>query len=104
LCGGISQYNEKEVKGPKNYLSLLITSSKMEGFVVFSYKNEYNTAITELSTWLQEGKLKYRVDLRQGLESAPSALLDLFNGTNQGKLAIQVSYNPLQEKPPTTSL
>jgi NADPH-dependent curcumin reductase len=34
LCGAISQYNNAaDVRGPKNYLSLLINSARMEGFI-----------------------------------------------------------------------
>jgi hypothetical protein len=38
ICGAISQYNNKEaVKGPANYLSLLVNRARMEGFVVMDY-------------------------------------------------------------------
>jgi len=98
ICGGISQYNQKETVGPKNYLNILRTSSRMEGFIVFNYLSEYPTAIAELSNWLLQGKLKYKVDIRQGLDSAPAALLSLFDGSNQGKLVVQVSEDHLKHK------
>lgn len=34
VCGGISQYNEKKVKGPSNYLRIITSRAKMEGFLV----------------------------------------------------------------------
>jgi NADPH-dependent curcumin reductase CurA len=40
---------------------------------------------------VQEGKLKYREDIRDGLDSAAAALRDLFTGSNQGKLLVRIS-------------
>lgn len=40
----------------------------------------------ELTNWMIDGKLVFKEDIREGLENAPSALLDLFNGGNTGKL------------------
>ena len=38
ICGAISQYNNTTpVKGPANYLSLLVNRARMEGMVVFDY-------------------------------------------------------------------
>ncbi len=42
------------------------------------------------------GKLRYRVDVVDGLESAPTSLNKLFDGSNKGKLIVKVS-----EEPPT---
>ena len=41
-----------------------------------------------------KGKLKYRVDIEQGLEAAPTAINKLFDGSNQGKLIVQISQAP----------
>ena len=37
------------------------------------------------------GKLRYRVDVVDGLENAPASLNKLFDGSNKGKLIVQVS-------------
>ena len=38
ICGAISQYNNKsKMKGPSNYLSLLVNRATMKGMVVFDY-------------------------------------------------------------------
>ena len=44
--------------------------------------------------WLLSGKLKYRLDMVEGLENAPAALHKLFDGTNAGKLLVKVSQEP----------
>jgi NADPH-dependent curcumin reductase CurA len=38
--------------------------------------------------------LKYREDIVDGLEHAPTALLKLFDGRNFGKLMVRVSHDP----------
>jgi hypothetical protein len=67
LCGAISQYNNPaDIRGPKNYLSLLINSARMEGFIVFNYAQSYGEGIKALAGWLAEGKIKREKMLWQG--------------------------------------
>jgi NADPH-dependent curcumin reductase CurA len=92
ICGAISQYNTTTgVKGPSNYMSLLVFRARMEGMVVFDYADRYPEALREMSAWMKEGKLKSREDIVQGLETFPETLLRLFKGENLGKLVLQVA-------------
>ncbi|MDB5839867.1 MAG: NADP-dependent oxidoreductase [Herminiimonas sp.] len=92
ICGAISQYNNTTpVKGPANYLSLLINRARMEGIVVFDYADRYSVGVSEMARWMKEGSLKTREDIVQGLENFPDALLMLFEGRNFGKLILQVA-------------
>jgi len=92
ICGAISQYNATSaVKGPANYLSLLVNRARMEGMVVFDYADRYPQAVAELAGLLREGRITSREDLVQGFETFPDALLKLFRGENFGKLVLQVA-------------
>jgi NADPH-dependent curcumin reductase len=92
VCGAISQYNNTTpVKGPANYLSLLVNRARMEGIVVFDYADRYPIAIKEIATWMKEGKFVSREDIVDGIENFPQALLKLFNGENFGKLILKVA-------------
>ncbi len=92
ICGAISQYNNLEgVEGPKNYLSLLVNSARMEGFVVFNYAARYAEGARAIAGWLAEGRIKAREDVVDGLETFPETLLMLFRGENLGKLVIRVA-------------
>ncbi len=44
-----------------------------------------------MSTWLEEGRIKYREDIVEGLENAPQALIGLLEGKNFGKLVIGIA-------------
>ena len=92
ICGAISQYNATEaVKGPSNYLSLLVNRASMRGMVVFDYADRYAQAAREMAGWLAEGKLQTREQVVEGGVAAfPDALLMLFAGENTGKLVLAV--------------
>ncbi len=91
LCGMISQYNQGTWQGPANLGELIFKRAKIEGFLVMDYLHRSSEAIKAISGWLREGKLKYRVDVVNGLENALDALGKLFQGTNQGKLLVRVA-------------
>ena len=95
LCGMISQYNATErVPGPYNFINLLMKRARVEGFIVFDYMSRAREAMTDLTNWFAAGKIKYRVDVVDGLENALAAMGKLFDGTNEGKLIVRVSEEP----------
>jgi len=92
ICGAISQYNNKEaVKGPSNYLSLLVNRARMEGMVVTDYVTRYPEAMRDMAEWLASGQLKSKEDIIEGLQTFPDTLMKLFTGGNFGKLVLKVS-------------
>jgi NADPH-dependent curcumin reductase CurA len=92
ICGAISQYNNTgPVKGPSNYLSLLVNRARMEGIVVFDYAPRYAEAVRDIAQWMAEGRFKSREDVVEGIDHFPEALLRLFDGANFGKLVLKVS-------------
>jgi NADPH-dependent curcumin reductase CurA len=92
LCGAISQYNSTtQVKGPANYLSLLVNRASMKGFIVTDFAGHYGAAVREMAGWMAAGKLKSREDVVEGLETFPDTLLKLYKGENFGKLVLKVA-------------
>ena len=92
LCGGIANYNATEPPpGPKNYLNLVSRRGRMEGFLVSDYAKRFAEAVAALAGWVQEGKIKSRVDVQHGLENAPATLRRLFDGRNEGKQLLRVA-------------
>jgi hypothetical protein len=93
ICGAISQYcNTTPIKGPSNYLSLLVNRASMKGMVVFDYADRYPEAAREIAAWMAAGKLKSREEIVEGLEIFPETLLKLFKGENTGKLILKVAH------------
>ncbi len=92
LCGMISQYTATgPVAGPANLANLISRRARIEGFLVTDYLPRAGEAIQEMSRWMQEGRLKFRTDVVNGLEQTPRAVNRLFEGTNMGKLVVKVS-------------
>ena len=91
ICGAISQYNtESEVKGPKNYLSLLVNRASMKGMVVLDYAPKYTEAMKQMAVWILEGKLFYKEDIHSGIENFRETFLRLFSGDKMGKLILKI--------------
>ena len=67
ICGAVSQYNGSDgVRGPANYMSLLVARAAMIGFVVFDYAARYGEAAAEIAGWMREGRLISREDVIDG--------------------------------------
>jgi len=91
ICGAISQYNNKRaIKGPSNYLSLLVNRATMQGMVVFDYAKDYGKAAQEMGQWMAQGKLKSKEDVYEGIENFPQTYQRLFSGEKLGKLVLKV--------------
>jgi hypothetical protein len=92
VCGAISQYNATQpIKGPANYLSLLVNRASMTGMVVFDYAERYGEAAREMAGWIAAGKLKAKEDVVPGgIPAFHETLLKLFRGENTGKLVLQI--------------
>ncbi len=91
ICGAISQYNNKKaVKGPSNYLSLLVNRATMQGMVVMDYAKDYGKAGMEMGGWMAQGKLKSREDVYEGIENFYDTFLRLFTGQKMGKLILKI--------------
>jgi NADPH-dependent curcumin reductase CurA len=92
FCGAISSYNATSPPpGPRNFIQLLIRRVRLEGLLVFDYVDRIDEALTALTPLVQSGQLRYREDIREGLDSAPAALGDLFTGANDGKLIVHIA-------------
>jgi len=95
LCGLISTYNaDTQVPGPAKFANILMKRVKLQGFIVTDFLKRFPEGRAQLAEWVTAGKLKYQVDVVQGLENAPRAVGKLFTGENKGKLLVQVSEEP----------
>ncbi|MEO6523318.1 MAG: NADP-dependent oxidoreductase [Mucilaginibacter sp.] len=91
VCGSISLYN---LTGDHQCLSMqsVITgkSITMQGFLVSDYASEFPKATKQLAAWIKEGKLTYSETIYEGFRNIPQALIDLFEGKNEGKMIVKI--------------
>ena len=92
LCGLISAYNATAATpGPRNLHFVLTQRLKMQGLIVFDWKDRIGEAIRDLGAWYSQGKLKIREDIREGgIDAFPDVLNLLYTGGNNGKLVLKL--------------
>jgi len=97
VCGLISQYNATTPppgpdRTPLLMRTLLTRRIRMQGFIIFQ---DYGPRLGEfqkaMGAWLAEDRIKFREDIVEGLDNAPTAFLGLLEGRNFGKLVVQVA-------------
>lgn len=97
VCGLVAWYNATELPtgplGAAHVLrSTLTRRLTIRGFIVYDF--EAGDFLDEVGSWVRAGRVHYREDVREGLESAPSAFMGLLEGENFGKLLIRVAPDP----------
>lgn len=91
ICGAISQYNNLEkMKGPRNYMALLVNRATMQGMVVMDYAEQYPEAMKDMAGWIMQGKLKSKESVFEGIENFQNTFSRLFTGDKLGKLLLKV--------------
>jgi NADPH-dependent curcumin reductase CurA len=91
VCGLIAEYNATEPYGYKMLRSVLVNRIRMQGMIVFDWKDRYGEALQGLSGYLAEGKLKYRESIIEGIDNAPKGLIALLKGDNFGKQLVKLA-------------
>ncbi|CNI30855.1 putative oxidoreductase [Yersinia frederiksenii] len=97
VCGLIARYNDTELPTGPDRLPLLQSiilrkRIRMQGFIIFDdYAPHFDEFLQQMAQWVDQGKIKFREDLVDGLENAPQAFIGLLAGKNFGKLVIRVS-------------
>ena len=89
VCGLIASYEGAPTALP-NMAIFLVRRIKIEGFIVSDHLSLWREAIGELAGLAASGKLKWRETIRDGLDSAPQALVDLLHGRNFGKMLVRL--------------
>ena len=91
VCGTISDYNATEPYGVKNWRAILVNRMKVQGMIVFDWKDRYGEALKALGGYLAAGKLKTRESVVEGLANAPQGFISLLKGGNFGKQLVKLA-------------
>lgn len=91
ICGTVAhtEWSPPPI-GPRIERQLLVTRSRMEGFIAPDYQHRWEEAYKCLSKWLLDGRIKVVEEVLEGLESAPDSVAGLYRGENLGKRVIRV--------------
>jgi hypothetical protein len=91
LCGLISDYNATRRPVGPSLLPLLRTRATIRGFIILDHYDRFPAFLKEVEPLVRSGRIKYREDIVEGLDAAPSALIGLFEGRNFGKMLVRVA-------------
>ena len=91
LCGLISDYNASTPKGIPNLRPFLFKRVKLQGFICSDTMELWPEALKQLADLVENGTLKYRETIAEGIENAPKAFIGLFKGENFGKLVVKLA-------------
>lgn len=93
LCGMISMYNNGPTiaPGPQNLSSMIYKRVTLKGFVTPDFFDIQDQFRKDMAQWMSEGKIKYHETIRDGIENASSAFIELFSGGNEGKMLVKLA-------------
>ena len=114
LCGTTSQYNDSDnntfttsrnVNGPStppagssssssgpSNLSLAVSHRlKLQGFIWSDHNDILNEFNASMSKWINEGRIKWKERIFEGLENAPKAFVSLFKGESLGRTLVKLA-------------
>lgn len=96
VCGVVAWYNLTDLppgpdRTPVLMRSILTKRIKVHGFIVTDHANRTADFLRDMSGWLAAGRIRYREDVIEGLERAPSGFIGLLAGQNFGKVVVRVA-------------
>jgi len=91
VCGLIAQYNLTTPMPGPDMFSVLRKRLTLRGFIVTDFARKQDEFLREAGEWVRSGRLKYREDIVDGIENAPSAFLGMLQGKNFGKMLVRVA-------------
>jgi NADPH-dependent curcumin reductase CurA len=89
-CGMISTYNATDPPvAPRNLFKVIAKRIRMQGFIVRDHLNSQSEFISDMAPLIKTNKVVWEETISEGLGSAPSAFIGLFDGDNLGKSLVR---------------
>jgi NADPH-dependent curcumin reductase CurA len=90
ICGMIEGYNTGSNHVFRYIMRVIAARIMIKGFIYTDYLPEMADFYRDMGGWMAAGKVTGRETVRDGIESAPQAFLDLFRGANTGKMLVKI--------------
>ncbi|KAK8581702.1 hypothetical protein V6N13_144713 [Hibiscus sabdariffa] len=91
VCGVISEYTDREKRAAPSMIDVIYKRIKIQGFLAGDYLNLFGDFLSTTCDHLRSGKIQPLEDISDGVESIPSALINLFRGQNIGKKIVRIA-------------
>lgn len=90
MCGMIGGYNAVEPVSLRYLMRIVAARIRLQGFIVSDFQGRAGEFYERMGRLVDEGKVRSEETVREGLEAAPQAFLDLFSGGNVGKMLVRL--------------
>jgi NADPH-dependent curcumin reductase CurA len=90
ICGMIDGYNGGRPRPFRNLLRIIPARIMIKGFIYTDHLAAMGDFYRDMGAWVASGKVRSRETVRDGIEAAPQAFLDLFTGANIGKMLVKL--------------
>ena len=90
ICGMIDGYNGAPPAALRYMMRIISARIQLKGFIYTDYMPEIGEFYRDMGGWLASGQVKSRETVRDGIDAAPEAFLDLFRGGNTGKMLVRL--------------
>jgi NADPH-dependent curcumin reductase CurA len=91
MCGMISLYNAtRPTRAPMNLVYTIPKRLTLKGFIVSDHFDRQPQFYQDMGRWIDEGRIKWKETILEGIEKAPKAFLGLFTGANFGKMLVKL--------------
>lgn len=98
ICGLIAHYGDDSGGGDAGARERAAAEARgvtVSGLFVGDYVETHHDAfLADMVPWVAEGRVRYREDIREGLETLPAAFSELLKGGNFGKMLVRLSPDP----------
>jgi NADPH-dependent curcumin reductase CurA len=97
ICGLIAHYGDETGAnaGAEERARVEARGVAVQNLFVGDYVESHHDAmLANMGPWVRSGQVKYREDIREGLETLPAAFAEMLKGGNFGKMLVQVGEDP----------
>ena len=91
VCGLIAQYNATTPMPGPDMFSVLRKRLLVRGLIVSDFASKQADFLRDVGEWVRTGRLKYREDIVDGLEKAPTSFIGMLQGKNFGKTLVRIA-------------
>ena len=90
-CGMISGYNDENPQpGPSNLFKIIGKRIRMQGLIVRDHMDQQDEFFEKMAVWIRDWKIHWEETVTEGVENAPEAFINLFEGDKLGKALVKV--------------
>lgn len=90
VCGMIAEYTAAHPSPGPNWMRIIKKRLSIQGFTMPDHMHKAQELQATLAPYVQNGQVKYRAHVLEGLESAMNGLALFLTGENKGKLMVRL--------------